>query len=103
VADGAVRRAVQQLTRGVGDTMFLYADGAPWFRLDEQRHDVPLDQISADLQHAVVAVEDRRFYYHPASIRSALRARSCARAVGRAGASGGSSHAAARAHAVPVQ
>ena len=58
-------RAVRQLTRGVGDTMFLYADGAPWFRLDEQRHDVPLDQISADLQHAVVAVEDRRFYYHP--------------------------------------
>src|SRR5262249_18738574 len=33
--------------------------------LDEQRHDVSLDEISTDLQHAVVAVEDRRFYYHP--------------------------------------
>src|SRR5207249_10832398 len=36
----------------------------PWFRLDEQRRDVPLNQIAADLQHAVVAVEDRRFYVH---------------------------------------
>jgi 1A family penicillin-binding protein len=58
-------RAVQRLTRGVGDTTFLYADGTPWFRLDEQRRDVPLTQIAEDLQHAVVAVEDRRFYYHP--------------------------------------
>jgi 1A family penicillin-binding protein len=57
--------AVHRLTRGVGDTVFYAADGKPWFRLDEQRHDVPLAQISADLQHAVVAVEDRRFYYHP--------------------------------------
>jgi penicillin-binding protein 1A len=45
--------------------MFYGADGQPWFRLDEQRHDVSLDEISVDLQHAVVAVEDRRFYYHP--------------------------------------
>jgi len=57
--------AVHRLTRGVGDTVFYGADGQPWFRLDEQRHDVSLDEISADLQHAVVAVEDRRFYYHP--------------------------------------
>ena len=56
---------MQRLTRGVGDTVFLSADGKPWFRLDEQRHDVPLAAISRDLQHAVVAVEDRRFYYHP--------------------------------------
>jgi penicillin-binding protein 1A len=58
-------RSVQQLTRGVGDTTFLYADGRPWFRLDEQRRDVPLTAIAQHLQHAVVAVEDRRFYYHP--------------------------------------
>ncbi len=45
--------------------MFYGADGQPWFRLDEQRHDVPLSDISPNLQHAVVAVEDRRFYYHP--------------------------------------
>jgi len=57
--------AVHRVGRGVGDTIFYSADGNPWFRLDEQRHDVSLDQISADLQHAVVAVEDRRFYYHP--------------------------------------
>jgi penicillin-binding protein 1A len=58
-------RAVHRLTRGVGDTVFYGADGQPWFRLDEQRHDVPLAEISPDLQHAIVAVEDRRFYYHP--------------------------------------
>ncbi|MEQ1868397.1 MAG: PBP1A family penicillin-binding protein [Vicinamibacterales bacterium] len=57
--------AVRTLTRGVGDTTFLSADGKPWFRLDEMRHDVPLSAIAADLQHAVVAVEDRRFYLHP--------------------------------------
>ena len=58
-------QAVQRLRRGVGDTRFLTADGKPWFRLDEQRHDVPLIEIAPDLQHAVVAVEDRRFYLHP--------------------------------------
>jgi 1A family penicillin-binding protein len=56
---------VHRLTRGVGDTVFFGADGKPWFRLDEQRHDVPLTQISVDLQHGVVAIEDRRFYHHP--------------------------------------
>jgi 1A family penicillin-binding protein len=49
----------------VGDTIFYDADGRPWFRLDEQRHDVSLSEISGDLQHAVIAVEDRRFYRHP--------------------------------------
>lgn len=57
--------AVHRLTRGVGDTMFYGANGAAWFRLDEQRHDVPLSAISLDLQHAIVAVEDQRFYSHP--------------------------------------
>jgi 1A family penicillin-binding protein len=57
--------AVHRLTRGVGDTVFLASDGTPWFRLDEQRHDVGLSDIASDLQHAIVAVEDRRFYYHP--------------------------------------
>ena len=56
---------VHRLTRGVGDTMFYSADGRQWFRLDEQRHDVLLTDIAPDLQHAVVAVEDRRFYRHP--------------------------------------
>jgi 1A family penicillin-binding protein len=57
--------AVNRLSRGVGDTIFYGADSKPWFRLDEQRHDVPLNQIAADLRHAVIAVEDRRFYVHP--------------------------------------
>ena len=56
---------VHRLTRGVGDTVFYGADGQPWFRLDEQRHDVALSEIAPDLQHAVVAVEDHRFYRHP--------------------------------------
>ena len=57
--------AVHRLTRGVGDTVFLASDGQPWFRLDEQRHDVSLKEIAPDLQHAIVAIEDRRFYFHP--------------------------------------
>jgi len=57
--------AVHRLSRGVGDTVFYGADSKPWFRLNEQRHDVPLDHIAVDLQHAFVAVEDRRFYAHP--------------------------------------
>jgi 1A family penicillin-binding protein len=56
---------VHRLTRGVGDTIFYAADGRPWFRLDEQRHDVPLSAISPDLQRAIVAVEDKRFFLHP--------------------------------------
>ena len=56
--------AIHKLTRGVGDTMFFGADGKAWFPLDEQRRDVPLEQISPHLRHAVVAVEDHRFYKH---------------------------------------
>jgi penicillin-binding protein 1A len=57
--------AVRRLTSGVGDTTFYSADGRPWFRMDEQRQDVPLAQIAPTLRHAVVAVEDHRFYRHP--------------------------------------
>ncbi|BCS33744.1 penicillin-binding protein 1A [Luteitalea sp. TBR-22] len=56
--------AVHRLTRGVGDTWFHTADGKRWFRLDEQRRDVPLASIAPALQHAFVAVEDHRFYRH---------------------------------------
>ena len=56
--------SVYRLTRGVGDTWFHTADGKRWFRLDEQRHEVPITAIAADLQHAFVAVEDHRFYMH---------------------------------------
>ena len=57
--------SVHRLTRGVGDTVFLASDGQSWFRLDEQRHDVALSAIATDMQHAIVAIEDRRFYFHP--------------------------------------
>ena len=45
--------SVYKLTRGVGDTWFHTADGKRWFRLDEQRHDVPIAAISPHLQQCV--------------------------------------------------
>ncbi len=57
--------AVHRLTRGVGDTWFLTADGRRWFRMDENRRDVPLSEIPEHLQHAFIAIEDHRFYKHP--------------------------------------
>ena len=57
--------AIYKLNRGVGDTVFHDAGGRPWFRLDEQRRDVPLDRISVFMKDAVIAVEDHRFYMHP--------------------------------------
>jgi 1A family penicillin-binding protein len=57
--------AIYRLNRGVGDTVFYDAAGRQWFRLDEQRRDVPLDQISTYFKDAVIAVEDHRFYLHP--------------------------------------
>jgi 1A family penicillin-binding protein len=57
--------AVHRLTRGVGDTWFLSADGRRWFRMDEHHQDVPLADIPVHLRHAFVAVEDHRFYKHP--------------------------------------
>jgi 1A family penicillin-binding protein len=56
--------AVYKLRRGVGDTWFYAADGQPWFRMDEQRHDVTLDEIAPAMRDAVIAVEDHRFYHH---------------------------------------
>ena len=57
--------AVYKLRQGIGDTWFYAADGRAWFRMDEQRRDVPLAQIAPDLRNAVVAVEDHRFFGHP--------------------------------------
>jgi 1A family penicillin-binding protein len=57
--------AIYKLNRGVGDTVFLDASGRPWFRLDEQRRDVPIERISTYFKDAVIAVEDHRFYMHP--------------------------------------
>ena len=57
--------AVHRLTRGVGDTWFLSADGRKWFRMDEHHRDVPLADIPVHLQNAFIAIEDHRFYRHP--------------------------------------
>jgi 1A family penicillin-binding protein len=57
--------AIYKLNRGVGDTVFLDGYGRNWFRLDEQRRDVPLSEISTYLKDAVIAVEDHRYYHHP--------------------------------------
>ena len=56
--------AVNKLSRGIGQTMFYGADGRPWFPLEEHRLDVPLARIAPQLQQAVVAIEDHRFYKH---------------------------------------
>jgi 1A family penicillin-binding protein len=58
-------RAVDRLTRGVGDTWFLSADDQRWFRMDESRRDVPLSAMPAHLRQAFIAIEDHRFYRHP--------------------------------------
>jgi 1A family penicillin-binding protein len=57
--------AIYKLNRGVGDTVFYDAAGRPWFRLDEQRQDVPLERISTYMKDAVIAIEDHRYYLHP--------------------------------------
>ena len=57
--------AINRLTYGVGDLVFYDGNGRAWFRMNEQRKDVPLVRISPYLQRAVIAVEDRRFRYHP--------------------------------------
>jgi 1A family penicillin-binding protein len=57
--------AIYKLNGGVGDTVFYDAADRPWFRLDEQRRDVPLAQISTYFKDAVIATEDHRFYLHP--------------------------------------
>ena len=56
--------AIYRLNRGVGGTMFYDAQGRPWFPLDEQRRDVPFEQISPYFKDAVIAVEDHRYYSH---------------------------------------
>jgi 1A family penicillin-binding protein len=57
--------AIYQLNRGVGDTVFLDGSGHEWFRLNEQRRDVPFSSISTHLKDAVIAVEDHRYFLHP--------------------------------------
>ena len=82
--------AVYKLNRGVGDTTFYDAGGRPWFRLDEQRLDVPLDRISTYFKDAVIAVEDHRFYLHPGVDPIALGRAAVFNLRGGSGTQGGS-------------
>jgi 1A family penicillin-binding protein len=81
--------SVYKLTRGVGDTWFHTADGRRWFRLDDQRHDVPISAIAPSLQQAFVAVEDHRFFLH-AGIDPIALGRALARNVTSGSHQGGS-------------
>jgi membrane peptidoglycan carboxypeptidase len=56
--------AIYRLNRGVGGTMFYDAAGHEWFPLDEQRRDVPIEQISTYFKDAVISIEDHRYYSH---------------------------------------
>src|SRR5882672_11262783 len=56
--------SIYRLNLGVGGTVFYDAAGREWFPLDEQRRDVPFEQISTYFKDAVISVEDHRYYYH---------------------------------------
>ncbi len=94
--------AIYKLNRGVGDTVFYDADDRPWFRLDEQRQDVPFDRIATSFKDAVIAVEDHRFYLHPGIDPIGL-SRAVVHNLRGEPARGQHDHAAAGAHAVPVE
>ena len=56
--------AIRRLASGPSDTVFLDAEGTPWFPLDPRRREIPLDRVSPSLRAAVVAIEDHRFFSH---------------------------------------
>ena len=56
--------AIRRLASGPSDTVFLDADGTPWFPLDPRRREIPLERVSPALRAAVVAIEDHRFFSH---------------------------------------
>src|SRR5512134_3046336 len=82
--------AIYKLNRGVGDTVFYDADDRPWFRLDEQRHDVRLEEISTYFKDAVISVEDHRYYLHPGIDPVALARAAAYNVREAAGTQGGS-------------
>jgi len=56
--------AIRLLARGPSDSVFLDAEGTPWFPLDPRRREIPLERVSPSLRAAVVAIEDHRFFSH---------------------------------------
>lgn len=57
-------RAIRRLAQGPAETVFLDAQGAPWFTLDPRRIEVPYDAVAPALRQAIVAAEDKRFWRH---------------------------------------
>ena len=58
-------REIRALTEAEHVTTMFDAQDQPLFEIEKRRQvDVPLDQMSSDLIHAVLAVEDIRFYGH---------------------------------------
>jgi 1A family penicillin-binding protein len=82
--------AIYRLNRGVGGTVFYDALGREWFSLNEERKDVPFEQISTYFKDAVIATEDKRFYLHPGIDPIAIVRASAYNLRGRAGMQGGS-------------
>lgn len=87
---GRYALTIYRLRGSVGDTVFLDADGQEWFRLNEQRHDVPFDRIATSFKDAVIAVEDHRFYLHPGIDPIGLGRATINNLRGRGGVQGGS-------------
>ena len=62
VPDRAVLSQVTQMARS---SVFYDRHGQPAFTISkEQRFEVPLDSISPHLRHAIIAIEDQRFFDH---------------------------------------
>ncbi len=58
-------QAIQQIANMQQSTAVFDADDALAFTIyEEQRIAVPIDRISPNLQHAIVAIEDQRFFEH---------------------------------------
>ncbi|BAS18289.1 penicillin-binding protein 1F (plasmid) [Arthrobacter sp. Hiyo8] len=56
-------------------TRVLAADGSQIATLfNENRTQVPLEQMSPNIKNAIIAIEDSRFYQHGASTRQASSA-----------------------------
>jgi 1A family penicillin-binding protein len=66
IVDGIPDRAtLSRVTRMARSSVFYDRLGRPAFTISkEQRFEVPLDRISPNLQNAMLAIEDQRFYKH---------------------------------------
>jgi penicillin-binding protein 1A len=59
------RRAISRVTQMARASIFYDRADRPAFTIfKEQRIEVPLDQMSPHLKHAILAIEDQRFYEH---------------------------------------